>query len=341
MDITMIDEQLLEKAFIEVRQSRLHHCAHASIWDLSHHWHTLKPQILKKLQMGTYQFSPTRAYCIEGKWLSVWEASDAVVLKALAIKLNQLIQIPNGHHLKGHGGIHGSIRALHQVKSNFHKVFKSDIESYYASINHEILLNQLRCYTKCPKLMDIFKQYMKRVEIKCGQYISFEQGIAKGCSLSPLMAAIYLAPLDKQLKDFGFYRRYMDDWIVLVKTRSELRKVIKITHRVLNSLKLRMHPKKTFIGCIKKGFAFLGIQWNKVPEIAKQSCENHQIKLALRYAQDATKNCIGDYLRRWNLWCRSVLNCCMDEPHNNNTIFPCNINQGENDEKRIIRSCIA
>jgi RNA-directed DNA polymerase len=109
--------------------------------------------------MGTCQFSPTRAYCIEGKWLSVWEA-----FKALTIKLNPLIQVLYCHHSKGHG----CIQALNQVKSNYPKFFKSDIDSYYASINHEILLNQLRCYTKCQKLMDIFKQYLRRVEIKCG-----------------------------------------------------------------------------------------------------------------------------------------------------------------------------
>ena len=64
---------------------------------------------------------------------------------------------------------------------------------------------------------------------------------------------------------------------------------------VRQRLEISGHPKKTFMGCIKKGFAFLGIQWNKVPKIAKQSIENHQIKLALRYAQDASKNGIGDY----------------------------------------------
>ncbi len=230
--------------------------------------------------------------------------------------------------MQGHGGIHGSIKAIHQVKDNYPKVFKSDIDSYYASIKHEILLKQLRAYTDCSKLMAIFEQYMKRLEIKQGQYHHFEQGIPRGSSLSPLMAAIYLAPMDNQLQGLGFYRRYMDDWIVLVKTRSQLRKVIKITHQVLKSLKLSMHPKKTFIGCIKKGFAFLGIQWNKVPQIAKQSIENHQNKLAQRYALNATKSCIGDYLRRWNSWCESMLNCCMDETNHNNKLFPCNKHQG-------------
>ncbi len=44
-------------------------------------------------------------------------------------------------------------------------------------------------------------------------------------SLSPLLAAIYLIPLDKafsQHPDF-FYRRYMDDWVILCHTRRQLR----------------------------------------------------------------------------------------------------------------------
>jgi hypothetical protein len=92
------------------------------------------------------------------------------------------------------------------------------------------------------------------------------------------------------------------------------------------------------MGCIKKGFAFLGIQWNKVLQIAKQSIENHQIKLAQRYAQNATDNCIGDYLKRWHSWCRSILNCCMDETDNNNNLFPCNKHQGDSYEKSLNKS---
>ena len=332
VNITCIDETLLEKAFKDVRKSRLHHCSNASIWDVSLHWSEIKQRLLKNIHLGHYQLSPCVSYFKDGEWRSYWDAQDAVVLKALYYLLQEKMNIPNCHHLKGHGGIHGSIKALHQAKPHYQKVFKSDIDSYYASINHQILLNQLKSYSQCPIIMDLFKQYMKRVEIKNGNYYSFEQGIPKGCSLSPLMSAIYLAPLDNQLKTFGFYRRYMDDWIVLVKTRAQLRKVIKITHHVLKSLKLRMHPKKTFIGCIDKGFAFLGIQWNKNPEIAKQSTEKHQVKLALRYAQNASLKSIGDYLRRWNLWCCSILKCCMDELHNNKNL-PCNANQGEHHDK--------
>ena len=73
------------------------------------------------------------------------------------------------------------------------------------------------------------------------------------------MSALYLKTLDDALsKQKVFYRRFMDDWVVLAKTRNHLRKAVKTAEKVLAQLKLKTHPDKTFIGRISKGFEFLG-----------------------------------------------------------------------------------
>jgi RNA-directed DNA polymerase len=54
------------------------------------------------------------------------------------------------------------------------------------------------------------------------------------------------------------YRRFMDDVIVLTKTRWHLRKAVKIVNQYFNQLKVAQAPDKTFIGRISKGF-ILGI----------------------------------------------------------------------------------
>ena len=97
---------------------------------------------------------------------------------------------------------------------------------------------------------------------------------------------------------------------LLTNTKQQLRKVIRLTHKILTKLKLKMHPDKTFLGCIKKGFDFLGVHFGDTPEISKTSQENHHAKIAQRYAQGASTACIGAYVARWTSWFGSVLNCC-------------------------------
>jgi len=102
----------------------------------------------------------------------------------------------------------------------------------------------------------------------------------------------------------------------MVKTRHHLRRLIKKTHQLLERLKLKMHPDKTFFGCIAKGFDFLGVHFSDTPRISNTSLENHRARLARRYAQNASPACIGRYIERWTSWCSSLLRCCRKEPFN-------------------------
>jgi hypothetical protein len=105
-------------------------------------------------------------------------------------------------------------------------------------------------------------------------------------------------------------RQYCERVEIMVKTKRQLRKIIQLTHTLLNRLQLKMHPDKTFIGCIKKGFDFLGIHLGESPRISNTSLENHRSRLAQRYAQGASTTCIGTYLKRWTSWSAGVLQCC-------------------------------
>lgn len=69
--------------------------------------------------------------------------------------------------------------------------------------------------------------------------------------------------------------------------RSHNNSIWDVRFNLLDQLKLKMHPDKTFIGCMKKGFDFLGVHFCDAPEISKNSLNNHRSKLAQRYAQGA------------------------------------------------------
>jgi RNA-directed DNA polymerase len=53
-----------------------------------------------------------------------------------------------------------------------------------------------------------------------------------------------------------FYRRYMDDVIVLAKTRWYLRKAVRTVNQHFNQLKVAQAPDKTFIGVLKRDLIF-------------------------------------------------------------------------------------
>jgi RNA-directed DNA polymerase len=110
----------------------------------------------------------------------------------------------------------------------------------------------------------LLQQYMNRVEVHHGSHDLIEQGIAKGCPLSPLMGALMLKSLDKMIPLGCTYARFMDDWVILTRTRRQLRQVLKNMHAIVHRLKMRLALNKTFIGRISKGFDFLGYRFGSL-----------------------------------------------------------------------------
>ncbi len=276
-------ETLLESSrwLYDARESSSHN---NSFWDLRHTHDESLSDIRQQLLTGKYHLSPLQSHQVRGERLSSWHARDSLVLKAISLTLQPLFSIetnPHCTHLKNAGGIHGAVGQVSSKKADYQHILKSDVWHYYESIDHDILLSQAAQLTDCKILLNLVMQYCQRLEIRDGEYYHFNRGIPKGCPLSPLMGAVYLKPLDDALSTHGFYVRYMDDWVVMVKTKRQLRKVIKRTHQILKQLKLKMHPDKTFLGCIKKGFDFLGIHFGDIPEISKPSLEKHRDNRAL------------------------------------------------------------
>ncbi len=159
----------------------------------------------------------------------------------------------------GRGGVKGALRCIHSQLSKYQYAARLDIKSYYSSINHDILMRLLKNYNLSTDLLDIVEQYLEIPE----RY-NTGTGIVAGGALSPLLGAVYLSPLDKAmeklcLKKKIYYIRYMDDIVVLAKSRWDLKRSLKALYRCVTQLKLTLHTdKKRFIGRIDKGFSFPG-----------------------------------------------------------------------------------
>jgi retron-type reverse transcriptase len=206
--------------------------------------------MLAQLNDGSYQFSPLERLEFEDGTLSLWTSQDMIALKLITQALEGRIglAIPKScYHVKGHGGLKKAVRDAHTALPEYRHVMRSDIKSYYQSIDFNSLMSIIETYINHPVLLTLIDKACHRTETRGGIFHDYnERGIPKGSPLSPLLGAIALMPLDQEIgriKDV-FYARFMDDWVVLTKSKTALRKVIKLTHQIVNSQKLHLAELK-------------------------------------------------------------------------------------------------
>ncbi|WP_245688550.1 reverse transcriptase domain-containing protein, partial [Vibrio sonorensis] len=216
-------------------------------------------------------------------------------------------------------------------------VLKSDAESYFASIQHHIVLRQVKQWIHDPIILELLWQFITQRRDHAGVLYPTTQGISKGSRLSVILGAIYLDTLDRVLSSLaskvnGYYCRYVDDWIFMCTQRHQLRKALKLMYQVLNELGLTIAKKKTYVGKIEKGFDWLGyrVNWKRVITddsrevlgchsnstllkniyyltVSQTSLKNHFEKYHRLYEQGASKRALIEYLVRWCQWVNSGL----------------------------------
>ncbi len=59
-------------------------------------------------------------------------------------------------------------------------VLRTDVKSYYASIDHFLLLDQLAEYVKDRHVLNLLGQYLRRTSERGGQFWDYEKGISLG-----------------------------------------------------------------------------------------------------------------------------------------------------------------
>jgi len=132
-----------------------------------------------------------------------------------------------------------------------------------------------------------------------------------------LLAALHLYEFDKLWDKHPslWYVRYMDDIVILSSGRWPLRKAVSMLQTWLTGQGFQLHPDKTFIGRISKGFDWMGAWLSSagVAKIAPRAINNHHNVLHRLYEQTRHLPAlrqqlrVEQYLVRWNRWAESLL----------------------------------
>ena len=135
-------------------------------------------------------------------------------------------------------------------------VLKCDIKSYFASIDHKVLLDLLLKTIKCTRTIELLKVIINSYGDSLGK------GIPIGNLTSQLFANVYLHELDiyvtQNLKEQKLFR-YMDDFLILSPDKEYLLILRKVIGEFLEThLKLKLHPQKANVFRADRGLDFLG-----------------------------------------------------------------------------------
>ncbi len=298
------------------RRAKLSH--NNDVWELRRNWQQLKPELQQSLWNGEYRFSPLVDLRLPDSKREYWCAVDSLVLKAIAIVLGKHLEpviAPTCAHVTGHGGAKKAVRdVFHHLSPDSH-VMRSDVKRYYASIDHMLLFDALSKYITDRYVLRLLWQYLKRSVSYGENYREVTKGISLGCPLSPLIAALFLKPLDDAMAKTGlFYVRFMDDWIVIAPNRWKLRKAVKQVNTILAALLLEKHPDKTFIGRAVRGITFLGYYitpW--AISVSQDSWNRMKERIARLYEQGAELVSIGQYVIRWLCWVVAGMWICLSK----------------------------
>lgn len=311
----VVTDAVLDVAYAWLCHQRRNWPADADVWRLRQRWPLEKARLREELLGGTYQVGLlSRVTLRNGEEVDLWSARDAVVMKALALVLPHHLRLSTRcTHLQGHGGLKGAVRQVLAALPQSRFVLKTDVTSYYASMDHQLLLDRLAAPIPDRAVLNLIGQYLRRCAERGGLFWDHRQGLALGSPLSPILGAFFLTEVDEALEHLGLFSvRYMDDILVLAPTRWKLRQAVKVVNQVLTLLRLAKHPDKTFIGRIARGFDFLGYHFS--PEglrVALKTLTNFVARVRQLYEQErgetSSSSPLGAYMRRWLQWVHAGL----------------------------------
>lgn len=139
-----------------------------------------------------------------------------------------------------------------EYKNKNYYVLKCDIKKYFYNINRDILYKILEKSISDKKLLSLTKIIL---------YDEDEKGIPIGNYTSQFFANIYLNELDKYIKyvlRVKYYVRYMDDFVLLLNTKEECRRMVGLLDNYLkNNLDLELNSKTRYFPGYQ-GISFCG-----------------------------------------------------------------------------------
>lgn len=234
--------------------------------------------------------------------LGIPTVKDRVVQTAVKFALEPIFEAtfrPTSYGFRPGRGCQDALREVAQlIEDGYTYVVDADVESYFDTIPHDRLMQRVEERVSDGRVLDLLRGWLAQDIMQDLQRWTPEAGTPQGAVISPLLANIYLHPLDERMAARGYRMvRYADDFVVLCRSREEADTALAEIRAWVADNGLRLHPNKTHVGDCRvkgQGFEFLGYRFEAGRRLVRKKSLN-RLKDKIR---DKTRRTRGASLAR-------------------------------------------
>lgn len=232
------------------------------------------PEELRRLEeelcTGKYQPHPVKRTWIpkpgstDKRPLGIPCVRDRVVQTALLHVLEPIFDVTFAEHSYGFRHGRGCHQALERVEAllnaGYVHVVDADLKSYFDTIPKDRLMNRVRERVSDSRVLRLVESFLEQGVLEDLREWTPETGTPQGAVISPLLANLYLNPLDHLLAEADYALiRYADDFVILCRSRAEAEQALAKVQQWVVENGLTLHPTKTrIVDARTEGFDFLG-----------------------------------------------------------------------------------
>lgn len=174
-------------------------------------------------------------------------------------------------------------RVAHLLSEGCVWVVDADLKSYFDTIPHDRLLAEVSRRISDSRVLALLAAYLEQPILDDLKEWTPEEGTPQGAVLSPLLANIYLNPLDHLMAASGFEMvRYADDFVILCRSREAAEAALTAVRQWTEAAGLTLHPDKTRLvnAADPGGFDFLGYHFERGRHWpSKKACKQLRVRL--------------------------------------------------------------